>query len=253
MYAFEGESLVIPLMWMWNGYYVAFSFVIIFSLDIHLNIFYTTSHKMGRSLWMPGHCRCLLCWPNTSSYTSHELRKSSPAQRVKSVKSFLAVKLKILPSLYYYRNNMAVLCFRPCQSHECVKMEKAFSSTSLSRTEMDVLIRPGRCSRTTQLPNISQRWTHGSYSTEVKWPWLPANMFLTRLYRLDQTWTRQLCSHKNPMNHEHVICFQYWEIFCFHIWQEARIRKSSRPQTPAPCGGTRCLTGHFFLKTHQWI
>lgn len=77
----------------------------IYSFDIHFNIFFPLQKRMTRSLRMPGCCRCLLewmrtggSWPSTSNNTSHEPRKPSTAQWVKSVKRFLARKLKILPS-----------------------------------------------------------------------------------------------------------------------------------------------------------
>lgn len=52
------------------------------------------------------------------------------------------MNVESIAKLYYYKNNKAVLCFSPCQSHKCVKVMKAFSNTSPNQngTLMDVLI-----------------------------------------------------------------------------------------------------------------
>lgn len=92
-------------------------------------------------------------WPSTSNYTSHEPSESLLAQWVKPVNYFLAWKMKIMPKNCIIPKHEATLCYRPCQSHRCVKMNQY-------RTMMDVLINSATDGQLRQF--------HSSITTSVK-------------------------------------------------------------------------------------
>lgn len=108
-------------------------------------------------------------WPSTPSYTSHEPRKLSPAQWVKSVKWFLAWMLKVLPSCIITKTIRLYFVSAHANLTNVLKWWKLSATHHQTRTGhwwmfwSILLILPWRYSWKTKLSNILHRWIHCSF------------------------------------------------------------------------------------------